>query len=240
MLRTTVKRAFARAGWNLTRRHPWSALTAHLEPATVVDVGAAYGTPDLYKAFPDAYHVLIDPLAEYEPHLRRVLGRYRGEHHTVAVGSEAAELTLQVDPGEPRRSSFHYRTRASSDNIPLDTRKVPVCRLDDLAERHEWTGPFVLKLDTEGHELAAIRGASRLLADTVGVIAEVSVAPRFEGGYRLDEIVAEMAERGFAVANVIEVPGPRGGRVMWLNLLFEPVEVRSRPSTDGRVAASAV
>src|SRR3989442_12701698 len=39
-------------------------------PATVIDVGAAYGTPALYAAFPDAYHVMIEPLADYEPSLR--------------------------------------------------------------------------------------------------------------------------------------------------------------------------
>src|SRR5262245_52875429 len=34
-------------------------------PRTVIDVGVARGTDDLYEAFPDAKHLLIEPLGEF-------------------------------------------------------------------------------------------------------------------------------------------------------------------------------
>ena len=36
-------------------------------PATIADVGAGIGTPPLLVAFPEAYHVLIEPLEECSP-----------------------------------------------------------------------------------------------------------------------------------------------------------------------------
>ena len=33
------------------------------KPATVIDVGVAYGTHELYKGFPKARHLLIEPLS---------------------------------------------------------------------------------------------------------------------------------------------------------------------------------
>jgi hypothetical protein len=56
-------------------------------PATVIDVGAGHGTDWLLDAFPDAYHVLIEPQEEFRPELERVLTRVRGERVEAAIGN---------------------------------------------------------------------------------------------------------------------------------------------------------
>ncbi len=44
-----------------------AAFLARLGPAaTIIDIGVWKGTPELYAAFPEAYHVLIEPMKEYE------------------------------------------------------------------------------------------------------------------------------------------------------------------------------
>lgn len=45
-------------------------------PKTVIDVGVATGTPPLYEAFPDAYFVLFEPTAEFEPNLHQITQKY--------------------------------------------------------------------------------------------------------------------------------------------------------------------
>src|SRR5258708_8787843 len=42
-----------------------------LRPATVFDIGVAYGTYQLYRAFPDAYYHLIDPTSQSPHHQRQ-------------------------------------------------------------------------------------------------------------------------------------------------------------------------
>ena len=49
------------------------------EPATVIDVGAGRGTRYLYLAFPDAHHVLLEPLSDFEPELRRQVAIRSGD-----------------------------------------------------------------------------------------------------------------------------------------------------------------
>ena len=49
------------------------------KPKTVIDVGVADGTPELYAAFPSAYHVLIDPLPAHEEAMKGHLESYRDE-----------------------------------------------------------------------------------------------------------------------------------------------------------------
>lgn len=64
MMRSAVRRALRRAEWQIRRAPGWPKLLGHLSPATVLDVGAARGTPELYASFPNAHLVLIDPVSE--------------------------------------------------------------------------------------------------------------------------------------------------------------------------------
>jgi hypothetical protein len=60
----TVLRRQARSwtGWDI---HPYGwrprRLAGRYNPATIIDVGVASGTPELYAAFPNAFLLLVDP-----------------------------------------------------------------------------------------------------------------------------------------------------------------------------------
>lgn len=54
-----------------------NAFCAHLhklnfEPATVFDIGVACGTPELYSAFPNAYHYLFEALPSFKSSLQSI------------------------------------------------------------------------------------------------------------------------------------------------------------------------
>ena len=222
MVRTTCKTILRRAGWKASRIADWPRLLGHLSPTTVLDVGAAYGTPELYASFPRAYQVLIDPLKEYGPRLdEAVLSKYPGEFVNTAVGSRVTDLEMHVDHEMLTMSSFQDRTSFTIRGVATEPRRVPVTTLDRLLQERAWEPPFFLKIDSEGYELEVVNGAAALLAETSAVLAETSVLPRFRGGYTLDQFVTAMTDHGFVATNVLEVPTDRRGRVPWLNLLFE-------------------
>lgn len=78
--------------------------------------------------------------------------------HNAGVGEAAGELTLYI----PLRNGRPVRTRASFEPgvEPQVAQAVQVIALDDLA-----LPPVAfIKVDVEGHELAVLRGAARLLA----------------------------------------------------------------------------
>lgn len=54
-------------------------------PATVIDVGVASGTPALYTRFPNARHLLIEPLEEFEERLQTICSRYDAEYVLAAA-----------------------------------------------------------------------------------------------------------------------------------------------------------
>ena len=174
-----------------------------IRPRTVVDVGVGRGTPQLYEAFPEAFHILVEPLKEHEPRLRRILRRYKGEYFLTAVGSNNRKATLSVEPAKNQMSSFYERTATTATADPTEKREVPIITLDMLAERHNLRPPYGLKIDTEGFELEVIKGATDFLRKTQFVVAEVSVTERFVGSYSFPEFTETMTRNGFFLWTIL-------------------------------------
>jgi FkbM family methyltransferase len=182
-----------------------------LAPATLIDVGVGTGTPALYEAFPDARLILVEPLAEFEPTLDRILAGRPGRAFLSAVGSSEGRRRIRVESGNRLKSSLLERTVLTATGEAGEEREIPVTTLDHLLDEHEneFAAPIGLKIDTEGFELEVIQGATRLLERTLFVIAEVSVAARFEGGYSFADLVGALDQRGFAVCDLLEVSRSR-------------------------------
>ena len=191
-----------RAGVGIVRSRPDARALAGFgfSPRTVIDVGVHAGTPMLYDAFPDAHFLCIDPVAECEARLAPWRRKISLEFHACALGAAPGEMDLHLPRTEDRtaaaRASLADFAPAYRDRFEgVETRRVPVTTLDAVADGHP--GPIGLKIDTEGFELEVIRGARETLRRTEFVIAEVSLRPRFAGGYRFSELVAEMGAAGF-------------------------------------------
>lgn len=202
--------------------HPAFLRRLRFPVRTLLDVGVARGTPELYAAYPDAHVVMFEPrdiravVAEYQKALPSV------EYHAVALGAEEGTATLQVPHGQGALASLYDRTPLTDrPELARQELEVPVRRLDDLRATGTWDPPYGLKIDTEGFELEVLRGAVETLASTKFVIAEGSVKRRFEGSYEFHELVAFMAEHGFALLDVLN--GHRGSP-RFLDCLFVPAE----------------
>lgn len=180
------------------------------QPATVIDVGVGYGTWPLHKAYPTARFVLVEPLVEYRPHIARLERAYDCTVLYTAVGECEGALDINVDVGYPMKSSFSQRTTQDDVDGPLARRSVPVVTLDTLVgSLPELRRPILLKIDTEGHELSVLRGATTLLPAVDTVIAEVSIAKRFEDGYEFEELIEFMRQSDFYVYSFLTMPFPR-------------------------------
>lgn len=174
-----------------------------MDPRTVIDVGVAHGTPELYDAFPSARFLLVEALAEHEPALRKILERVDGEYAMAAAASTSGtiEFSVSPDPADHWNSSI-YRS-ADADAHGWQERSVPSVRLDDLVAERGLEAPFLIKVDAEGAELEALSGADDVLTKTEAVVLEVTLIDYFEGAPRFAEVVGFMADRGFQVYDIV-------------------------------------
>ena len=212
---------FGEARWRvgLAYWHPDYLRRLGFQPRTLIDVGVATGTPPLYAAWPEAFLALVEPLDDFSRAIESILAKRPGRWFQAAAGSAEGELGIRVEPLWKERSSFFTRHEREHTGDEAMLRRVRVATLDQIVEEGALKPPFGLKIDAEGAELDVIRGASATLRDTQFVIAEVSVAPRFEGGYRFAEFIAAMDEAGFSVCDILDL-GRAGPVVTFFDLVF--------------------
>ena len=198
--------AWRAGGWTVERLRDYGA------PATLIDVGAARGTPPLYDAFPEAHLVAIEPLRvpAYDRRLALLTKQRGAEVHRVAVGAFDGTASMEVDRSLVRSSLL------PQDRPSLGAQEVPVRRLDSLAGK--WPEPFGLKLDVEGYEVEALRGAGDVVRRCRWVISEAHV--KQATGAAAAELIALMAGYGFAVCDVLDAGGVGGDA--YVDLVFKP------------------
>jgi len=66
------------------------------QPTTVVDVGVASGTLELYEAFQNHIFYFIEPLKEFETDLISIIQRYKGSYVQAVAGSSSGHVTFNV------------------------------------------------------------------------------------------------------------------------------------------------
>jgi FkbM family methyltransferase len=184
-------------------------------PDVLIDVGVSRGTPFLYEMFPDKKHVLIDPLPGFENTVRERYGdKYDFDFVHCGAGSEPGAATLRVQSDNKSKSTLNDPTRIQGQNTCEEV-AVPVKPLDEIVAPYK--GKFGLKIDTEGHELSVLKGATETLKRTEFVIAEVSIKNRFLNGYRFSQIVGLMGQQGF---EIIDLLNPIGRVHLFWDCLF--------------------
>jgi FkbM family methyltransferase len=201
MLATQIKKTARAFGLEISRaKTTRNSIAEHcallrglgFEPGTIIDVGAADGTPGLYDTFPEASLLLIDPLEEYLPALQKIGRKHAGVRIAVgAAGPRAGNIAVHVHPQLTGSSCMVDPCGAGA------PRRVPMITLDEECATRSLPGPYLIKADTQGFELEVLRGASAVLAQTEIVILEVSFFRLFTSNPIFSEVVLFMAERGF-------------------------------------------
>ncbi len=140
------------------------ALQAIAEPV-VVDCGANMGTWTGGVRSRLGHHrgrwLLVEPVPDYAERLRRL------DNVTVieaAAGEAASVMPLYVPNRASGWMSLHPRGDSFAHGEDFTTLKVQVLKLDDVFRSNDVEHVDFLKMDLEGHELFALRGAGDYLA----------------------------------------------------------------------------
>lgn len=171
------------------------------KPTTVIDVGIASGTPDIYAAFPDAYFLLVEPLKEFEASMISILKRYNGSYVLAAAGSRSGEVDFNVHTNHLAGSSLYEESMGTE----ADGRKVtvPMIRIDDVLLDKQLNGPYLIKIDVQGAELDVLDGATQALLDAEVVVLEVSLFEFMKGAPQFSDMISYMKNRGFVAYDIV-------------------------------------
>jgi FkbM family methyltransferase len=231
-----------RVGWDVRRYRPLARdayavqqLLLGQNCQTVFDVGAFQGdTVARYaKLFPAAEIYAFEPFPPtYEALAERFREKQRIHLVNAAVSSSYGEATLHVNhqaatnsllprPAAGRR--YYSRQGASRESIT-----VPTITLDEFCANRQIRPPDVLKIDVQGNEIEAFRGAEQMLcSEQVALIySEVTFVPHYEHGVLFNEVCAYLNERGYSLFNMYDLRWASNGQVRFGDALFVSGRVR--------------
>ena len=190
-------------------------------PGTVVDVGAAFGsfTRACREVFPESGVVIVEPLVEYRRQLEALAHSIRGGRFVpLAVAKASGSVTINVHVDLVGSSLFLEAEDTTVNGVP---RQVAATTLDALVEGAALKPPILLKLDIQGAELDALRGAERMLEATELILLEASLFHVFRGGPLLHEVIEHLAGRGFVVYDIAGLQyRPLDGALIQVDLAF--------------------
>jgi FkbM family methyltransferase len=190
-----------------------------ITPATVIDAGAANGTAELYETFPNAHHLLVEPLVEFEPAIIALKQRIaKLDYLIAALGPVEGETTIHVHP-DLYGSSTRLEDEAS--DVNGTPRTVPVRRLDDLCAN--LPAPYLLKVDVQGGELDVLAGAQKVLEQTQFVVLETTLFETYKGAPQFFDVVQFMHQKGFVVYDLAGMlHRPLDGALLQVDVAFVP------------------
>ncbi len=178
------------------------------ERPLIVDGGANRGdtVARLREQFPHGAMHAFEPIPALASGIRR---RYPTDAHltvhAAALSSEEGPLRFEVCDRDVMSSMLpasattqRYQGAGAAISHTVDTLKRRLDRA--FAETID-----VLKLDIQGHELEALRGAGRLLADIQVVLTEVEFTPLYDGQPLFADIDAFMRSQGFRLFNLYDL-----------------------------------
>jgi FkbM family methyltransferase len=175
---------------------------------TVLDLGAHHGLYTLLASKRVGYRGKVIAF-EPSPRERRALLLHlilnrctNAKVQGLAVGNENTEAALFVVEGNQTGCNSLRPPDVLSGTFPV---RVRVIRIDDWLDKQRFRQIDFVKLDVEGAELEALKGASRLLERRPRpvILAEVQDVRTIPWGYRANEILLHLHERGYKWFSVL-------------------------------------
>jgi FkbM family methyltransferase len=198
-----------------------------LEFGTIIDAGANVGqfARASTELFPNASVFSIEAVPDAARRLRANLSdRPQVEVLETAVGSCDGRIPFYQNEYSLASSALPLK----SDKLPsfgglreVGAIEVPVARIDTLLEGRTLTGPVLLKLDLQGFELEALKGARNTLTRCDHVLVETSFDADYEGAPTFDDVLAFLYVCNFSFARPIAFLKGSDGRIVEMDALFE-------------------
>jgi FkbM family methyltransferase len=192
------------------------------KPRFVLDVGANRGkwTRMAKRVFPRATYLLIEPQPEMRPYLDSLCSEFRDIYWVEAGAGANKGKLIQTIWDDFEGSSFLPKVNEEMLRSGRQ-REVEIITIDSLLESRGGQAPELVKLDIQGFELEALKGANSLFGTTELFILEVSLFCFIEGTPLLREVVTFMGDRGY---EIYDIPGylrrPFDGALGQVDLAF--------------------
>ena len=199
----------------------------------VIDAGCADGQFALFMAemgpTRGAAVLNVDAQEDYRLSLEAVKAAIGGHYRICAVG-DADGGTIELQRGahaywasiRPADDRYWDTLNRLHDMKPV---RVPLRSIDSLVAETALPGPYLLKMDIQGAEAAALAGAARTLADTGAVALEMMIED-------FSAIHGILVEHGFNLFDLVDLNYTQSGVLGWFYAVYLNARHRALRPTE--------
>lgn len=191
-------------------------------PRGIIDIGANKGHWAVMAAevFPNANVIMIEPQDEMKAPLEELCARNKRLRFVQAgAGKECGELVQTIWP-DLAGSSF--LPQVDQDALKKGTQRLtPVTTIDKILENYPEFIPDMIKLDIQGFEIEALRGAVSAFGKTELFVMETSLFEFCASMPLTSDCVLFMKERGYELYDITSyLRRPFDGALGQVDLVF--------------------
>ncbi|HYO26094.1 MAG TPA: FkbM family methyltransferase [Lacipirellulaceae bacterium] len=193
---------------------------------TIVDAGANAGqfARAAHLCFPEARILSFKPLPDVADRLAANLSDVAG-HKIFRTALGAADGVTRFHRNSYDQSSsvlpmLHNQGGMLADKREVDELEVPLARLDSALAGEQLQGDCLLKLDLQGNELAALRGAEKCLGAFRSIILETVFEAEYVDEPLFEEIWEYLHAREFTFERPLNFSHGKSGRIVQMDALF--------------------
>jgi FkbM family methyltransferase len=229
MLKQLIKKSFNSWGYDISKNIDltgaptmkgglYRAKIRGLGIKSVVDVGASDGSWSLLcrEFFPHAEYLLIEAQMPHLDGLRKVKLKNKGIDFTMKAASDRSGRVYFDDHDLWGGVASHEPFQGGCTEVEATT-------IDYEAGTRGLTGPFIVKLDTHGHEREILEGGREILKQTKLLIIETYNFKINQEGKRFYEICLHLKELGFMPADIVDLLYRDKDKILWqMDTFFLP------------------
>jgi FkbM family methyltransferase len=151
----------------------------------LIDIGANVGhfSKDFLTFFPNAKEIVcFEPIAHLIEKIRTNVDDKRLKIINAGLGSANEKLTISYPKDNTEIASLYKYTTTVNRFYKTDEQvneEVQIFTLDDTCAEFSKGEEFIIKIDTQGHEVEVIRGGLSVLSRASVVILECSFVPEY-------------------------------------------------------------
>jgi len=217
-----VKYNFYHSGDKLLER-----VIRHFNVSTILDVGANIGqyAEEVIRHGYKGEIYSFEPISEVFQRLRKKSAKHaHWKAYQLGIGGKEEEVIMNISENL-FSSSFlkvgHASLAADASTRIVREEKIRITTVDSFFKEKAFKPEVLLKLDIQGYELEALKGAIRSLPSIKLIQAELSFTEVYEGGPLFDEVIGFLKGHGYEVFAI--VPGFRddsSGRMLQADGIF--------------------